>query len=107
MTRPHLSIVPKSGEDAAVPEGTPLPIEGGLPLQGEMPFAVVQGEPLTQLPRDLYIPPQALEVFLEAFEGPFDTSDLAARWGTVDHRVLLTVGRLTDHDGDLGETGNL
>jgi segregation and condensation protein A len=32
----------------------------------------VQGEPLTQLPRDLYIPPQALEVFLEAFEGPLD-----------------------------------
>src|SRR5262249_12830197 len=38
----------------------------------EMPFAVVNGEPLTQLPRDLYIPPQALEVFLEAFEGPLD-----------------------------------
>jgi phosphatidylinositol alpha-1,6-mannosyltransferase len=35
----------------------------------------------------------------EAFEGPFDTSDLAARWGTVDHRVLLTVGRLTRRKG--------
>ena len=42
------------------------------PAQEEMPFAVVQGEPVTQLPRDLYIPPQALEVFLEAFEGPLD-----------------------------------
>ena len=42
------------------------------PSQAEMPFAVVQGEPVTQLPRDLYIPPQALEVFLEAFEGPLD-----------------------------------
>ncbi len=42
------------------------------PQQHEMPFAVVQGEPVTQLPRDLYIPPQALEVFLEAFEGPLD-----------------------------------
>src|SRR5580698_4348367 len=42
------------------------------PEQGEMPFAMVHGEPLTQLPRDLYIPPQALEVFLEAFEGPLD-----------------------------------
>lgn len=40
--------------------------------QGEMPFAVVSGEPVTQLPRDLYIPPHALEVFLEAFEGPLD-----------------------------------
>ncbi|MGH8218482.1 MAG: segregation and condensation protein A [Steroidobacteraceae bacterium] len=37
-----------------------------------MPFAVVNGEPVTVLPRDLYIPPQALEVFLEAFEGPLD-----------------------------------
>jgi len=42
------------------------------PVQEEMPFAVVEGEPLTELPRDLYIPPQALEVFLEAFEGPLD-----------------------------------
>jgi len=42
------------------------------PLQAEMPFAIVQGEPYTSLPRDLYIPPDALEVFLEAFEGPLD-----------------------------------
>ncbi|MBM4217193.1 MAG: segregation/condensation protein A [Gammaproteobacteria bacterium] len=42
------------------------------PAQGETPFALVQGQPVTQLPRDLYIPPQALEVFLEAFEGPLD-----------------------------------
>ncbi len=40
--------------------------------QVEMPFAMVNGEPFSQLPRDLYIPPQALEVFLEAFEGPLD-----------------------------------
>ncbi len=40
--------------------------------QAEMPFALVQGEPYTTLPRDLYIPPDALEVFLEAFEGPLD-----------------------------------
>jgi segregation and condensation protein A len=40
--------------------------------QGEMPFAIVEGEPVTEFPRDLYIPPQALEVFLEAFEGPLD-----------------------------------
>jgi len=42
------------------------------PAQAEMPFAVVQGEPLALLPEDLYIPPDALEVFLEAFEGPLD-----------------------------------
>ncbi len=40
--------------------------------QGEMPFAIVQGTPYTELPRDLYIPPEALQVFLEAFEGPLD-----------------------------------
>jgi segregation and condensation protein A len=40
--------------------------------QAEMPFAIVQGQPYTQLPKDLYIPPDALEVFLEAFEGPLD-----------------------------------
>ena len=37
-----------------------------------MPFALVQGQPFTQLPEDLYIPPDALEVILEAFEGPLD-----------------------------------
>jgi segregation and condensation protein A len=41
-------------------------------LQVEMPFAMVLGEPLTEMPRDLYIPPQAMEVFLDAFEGPLD-----------------------------------
>jgi segregation and condensation protein A len=42
------------------------------PAQSEMPFAIVDGEPVTQLPQDLYIPPYALQVFLEAFEGPLD-----------------------------------
>ena len=45
---------------------------GGNPAQAEMPFAIVDGEPVTQLPQDLYIPPYALKVFLEAFEGPLD-----------------------------------
>ena len=44
----------------------------GSPEQVEMPFAIVNGEAITQLPKDLYIPPQALEVFLDAFEGPLD-----------------------------------
>ncbi len=43
-----------------------------LTLQQEIPFALVNGEAFTQLPQDLYIPPDALEVFLEAFEGPLD-----------------------------------
>ena len=35
-------------------------------------LARLYGEPLFKLPQDLYIPPDALEVFLEAFEGPLD-----------------------------------
>ena len=45
---------------------------GIQPQQEEMPFAVVQGEAYTKLPKDLYIPPDALEVFLDTFEGPLD-----------------------------------
>ncbi len=40
--------------------------------QQEMPFAIVKGEAITELPKDLYIPPAALEVFIAAFEGPLD-----------------------------------
>ena len=36
------------------------------------PVAKLYGEPLIELPRDLYIPPDALEIVLEAFEGPLD-----------------------------------
>jgi segregation and condensation protein A len=55
----------------------PLTDQSGPPdnasaQQAEMPFAIVQGQPYTQIPKDLYIPPDALEVFLEAFEGPLD-----------------------------------
>ena len=43
------------------------------PQQEEMPFAIVQGMAITSLPKDLYIPPDALEIFLaESFEGPLD-----------------------------------
>lgn len=56
------------------PEDAPKPQhdDASSPAQGEMPFAVVDGEPVTTLPQDLYIPPYALQVFLEAFEGPLD-----------------------------------
>jgi segregation and condensation protein A len=50
----------------------PAPPTEPAPQQTEMPFAYVQGEAVTTLPKDLYIPPDALEVFLEAFEGPLD-----------------------------------
>lgn len=64
--KPDLTVV--TSKDAAQHEG-----EGAhAPSQAEMPFAIVDGEPVTQLPQDLYIPPYALQVFLEAFEGPLD-----------------------------------
>ena len=55
-----------------VPNNPPVYTAPVPPAQGEMPFAMVEGEPITEMPRDLYIPPQALEIFLEAFEGPLD-----------------------------------
>jgi segregation and condensation protein A len=63
--KPDLKIVVSNGPPEAPAIEPP-------PEQVEMPFAFVNGEPITELPRDLYIPPQALEVFLEAFEGPLD-----------------------------------
>jgi segregation and condensation protein A len=71
--KPDLRIV-KS--DAAAKSGgttaAAVAAARAAPAQGEMPFAMVEGQPVTEMPRDLYIPPQALEVFLEAFEGPLD-----------------------------------
>ncbi|MDD5331102.1 MAG: ScpA family protein [Sulfuricella sp.] len=43
-----------------------------MPEVVESPVARIHGEPMVQLPLDLYIPPDALEVFLETFEGPLD-----------------------------------
>ena len=70
------------GEPVATPDAT-QPAEAAPPSlralrqapasqQQEMPFAIVAGRSVTELPKDLYIPPDALEVFLEAFEGPLD-----------------------------------
>ncbi|HEV2286087.1 MAG TPA: segregation/condensation protein A, partial [Steroidobacteraceae bacterium] len=63
--KPNLTVVVSNAPP-------PPPPPASAPEQVEMPFAMVNGEPYAQLPRDLYIPPQALEVFLEAFEGPLD-----------------------------------
>jgi segregation and condensation protein A len=70
MTKPDLRVI-EGGLSHAEPHPEHLPLEPP-PAQSEMPFAVVEGEPVTQLPKDLYIPPDALQVFLEAFEGPLD-----------------------------------
>jgi segregation and condensation protein A len=63
--KPDLKLVEDTGSELVSEFATP-------PQQSEMPFAMVDGEPMTEMPRDLYIPPDALTVFLEAFEGPLD-----------------------------------
>lgn len=44
--------------------------QGDLPMT--QPVAIIHGQPLTEMPQDLYIPPDALEVALETFQGPLD-----------------------------------
>ena len=70
-TSPPDTPDPNSAPETLLP---PEPVERVLssPQQGEMPFAIVMGQEMTELPKDLYIPPRALEVILEAFEGPLD-----------------------------------
>lgn len=53
---------------AAAEEGAEAPVQAAE----QAPLARVSGKPVVDLPRDLYIPPDALAVFLEAFEGPLD-----------------------------------
>lgn len=74
-------------EDAATAAATELPPEGETVVAGDGDTAVVAekaaavdpvalarlyGEPMLRMPTDLYIPPDALEIFLDAFEGPLD-----------------------------------
>jgi len=69
-----MSDEPMSDEPTVpAPEGaSPQSHTPTHPQQQEMPLAVVLGQPVLQIPQDLYIPPDALEVILDAFEGPLD-----------------------------------
>ena len=52
---------------------TEMPSQSAMPeVVDQVALARLYGEPLFAMPQDLYIPPDALEVFLEAFEGPLD-----------------------------------
>jgi segregation and condensation protein A len=71
--QPGASVSPAATAGSATPGAhTEHMLADPAPVQQEMPFAIVDGEPVTEPPKDLYIPPQALRVFLEAFEGPLD-----------------------------------
>ncbi len=68
------TVEPVTGnlDTATEPSQDEQTLAADKPSQGEMPFAIVQGQAVTEIPKDLYIPPEALEVILEAFEGPLD-----------------------------------
>lgn len=57
---------------AAVPPAATAPSDAADAAGAGAALARLYGEPLLQLPQDLYIPPEALEVFLDTFEGPLD-----------------------------------
>ncbi|MFT6791496.1 MAG: segregation and condensation protein A [Cellvibrionaceae bacterium] len=61
----HAKVVPTTTEHAGEESA-------GKPAQGKTPLALIYGQALTELPKDLYIPPDSLKVILEAFEGPLD-----------------------------------
>ncbi len=75
MSSAPLAAETAAGPHAGLPSGYELPPENGAPpplVVDQIAVARLYGEPLFRLPQDLYIPPDALEVFLEAFEGPLD-----------------------------------
>jgi segregation and condensation protein A len=59
-------------DKALLTELPPAPNSASPPVIDGVALARLYGEPLFAMPTDLYIPPDALEVFLEAFEGPLD-----------------------------------
>ena len=80
---------------APSPPENPSAAPENQPQQGEMPFAIAMGQALTELPKDLYIPPQALAVILEAFEGPLDLLLYLIKRQNID--ILdIDVSRITD-----------
>ncbi|WP_222564600.1 segregation and condensation protein A [Novilysobacter antarcticus] len=70
MTNVSAPAATDDNQETPVPDGE-IPARVS-PRQQEMPLAMVHGQPVLQIPQDLYIPPDALEVILDAFEGPLD-----------------------------------
>lgn len=74
-----MSLPPGQSEIPTPVEPVVAPDDAALP-----PLAKVRGEPFNALPRDLYIPPDALELFLDAFEGPMDLLLYLIRKANID-----------------------
>ena len=69
LRRGFSTIMPMDTIDTAVETTAPTTTEENTPIP---PIAMVNGQAYINMPKDLYIPPDAMEVFLEAFEGPLD-----------------------------------
>ncbi len=72
MSQPHF---PPAPQELPPPAGQAQPEAPGTDMPAvidQVALARLYGEPLFAMPHDLYIPPDALQVFLEAFEGPLD-----------------------------------
>jgi segregation and condensation protein A len=59
-------------ETAVAPKLDPADVSGVAAVVAEHSLAKIYGQPMSEMPKDLYIPPEALEIFLDAFEGPLD-----------------------------------
>lgn len=92
MTQEQLSNLDTPTENSSVQVDGSVKAEGVS--QTEMPFAVVLGKHVTEIPKDLYIPPDALEVFLETFEGPLDLLLYLIRRQNLDI-LEINVARIT------------
>ena len=72
-----------------------IPTPAATAVHGSVLVAKVRGEPYGELPQDLYIPPDALEVFFETFEGPLDLLLYLIRKANLD--ILdIPMARLTE-----------
>ncbi len=60
------------------------------------PFAIVNGEPVVDVPEDLYIPPDALEILLETFEGPLDLLLYLIKRKNLDILNILQTSQCTE-----------
>ncbi len=84
---------PSTGATADAPAQLP----NAHPQQQEIALATVLGQPVLEIPKDLYIPPDALEVILDAFEGPLDLLLYLIRQQNLDIPVAEITRQYVDY----------
>ena len=79
------AVVPESiATESALPEAVPYEQAISVTVESGEPRVMLYGQPIIDLPQDLYIPPDALSVMLDAFEGPLDLLLYLIRKANVD-----------------------